>query len=40
WPWPVPATWIGAPLIIGSGLYIAWREHRLALPGRQSAQPT
>ncbi len=28
--WPVPATWIGAPLIIGSGLYIAWRENRLA----------
>ncbi len=28
--WPVPATWIGAPLIIGSGLYIAWRENMLA----------
>ncbi|WP_017671093.1 DMT family transporter [Blastomonas sp. AAP53] len=28
--WPVPATWIGAPLIIGSGLYIAWRENQLA----------
>lgn len=28
--WPVPATWVGAPLIIGSGLYIAWRENRLA----------
>lgn len=28
--WPIPATWIGAPLIIGSGLYIAWRENRLA----------
>lgn len=38
--WPVPATWIGAPLIIGSGLYIAWREHRLSRPARQSAQPT
>lgn len=38
--WPVPATWIGAPLIIGSGLYIAWREHRLARPERESAQPT
>jgi drug/metabolite transporter (DMT)-like permease len=24
---PAPATWIGAPLIIGSGLYIVWREH-------------
>lgn len=28
--WPSPWTWIGAPLIIGSGLYIAWREHRVA----------
>lgn len=35
--WPVPATWIGAPLIIGSGLYIALRENRLA---RQAAQAT
>lgn len=26
--WPSPATWLGAPLVIGSGLYIAWREHR------------
>ena len=26
---PVPATWIGAPIIIGSGLYIVWRENRL-----------
>lgn len=25
---PVPATWIGAPIIIASGLYIVWREHR------------
>ncbi len=24
---PGVATWIGAPLIIGSGLYIVWREH-------------
>ena len=24
---PVPATWIGAPIIIGSGLFIVWREH-------------
>lgn len=38
--WPVPATWIGAPLIIGSGLYIAWREHRLSRPVRVTAQPT
>lgn len=28
---PVPATWIGAPIIIASGLYIAWREHRLSI---------
>jgi len=26
---PVAATWIGAPIIIGSGLYIVWRENRL-----------
>lgn len=26
---PGPATWMGAPIIIGSGLYIVWREHRL-----------
>ncbi|MEH3099037.1 DMT family transporter [Sphingomonas adhaesiva] len=24
---PAPATWIGAPVIILSGLYIVWREH-------------
>lgn len=24
---PTPYTWIGAPVIIASGLYIAWREH-------------
>ncbi|MBO9624064.1 MAG: DMT family transporter [Sphingomonas sp.] len=24
--WPTPYTWIGAPLIIASGLYIVWRE--------------
>ena len=33
WGWlvfdtlPGPATWIGAPIIVGSGLYIVWREH-------------
>lgn len=26
---PADTTWIGAPLIIVSGLFIAWREHRL-----------
>ncbi|MGC4252041.1 MAG: DMT family transporter [Sphingobium sp.] len=25
--WPMGTTWIGAALIIASGLYIAWREH-------------
>lgn len=25
--WPMSTTWIGAALIIASGLYIAWREH-------------
>lgn len=28
---PGPSTWAGAPIIIASGLYIAWREHRLAI---------
>lgn len=27
---PSLATWLGAPLIIGAGLLIVWREHRLA----------
>ncbi|WP_246449561.1 DMT family transporter [Novosphingopyxis iocasae] len=27
---PATATWFGAPLIIASGIYIVWREHRLA----------
>lgn len=26
---PSWSTWAGAPIIIGSGLYIVWREHRL-----------
>lgn len=25
---PAPATWMGAPLIVASGLTIVWREHR------------
>ena len=25
--WPMASTWIGAAMIAGSGLYIAWREH-------------
>lgn len=27
---PTAALWLGAPLIIGAGLIIAWREHQLA----------
>ena len=27
--WPIATTWIGAVLIVASGLYIAWREHVL-----------
>jgi drug/metabolite transporter (DMT)-like permease len=27
---PPASLWLGAPLIIGAGLLIAWREHRLA----------
>jgi drug/metabolite transporter (DMT)-like permease len=27
--WPGMSTWLGAPVIIASGLYIAWREHQL-----------
>lgn len=27
---PTATTWLGAPIIIASGLYIVWREHRLA----------
>lgn len=26
---PTPMTWVGAPIIIASGLFIVWREHRL-----------
>jgi len=25
---PGETTWIGAPVIVASGLYIVWREHR------------
>ena len=28
--WPGAMTWVGAPLIVASGLYIVWREQRLA----------
>ena len=29
---PPATTWIGAPLIVGAGLIIAWREHTLGKP--------
>jgi drug/metabolite transporter (DMT)-like permease len=29
---PTPYTWAGAPVIIASGLYIVWREHRRGQP--------
>lgn len=34
---PISATWIGAPLIIASGLYIVWREHRLSRRNTETA---
>ena len=37
---PTPSTWLGAPIIIGSGLVIVWREHRLARRAALSAVPT
>ena len=33
--WPMATTWIGATLIIASGLYIAWREHVRARQARR-----
>lgn len=34
WAWfdalPPASTWLGAPLVVGAGLVIAWREHKLA----------
>lgn len=35
---PPPATWVGAPLIIGAGLLIAWREQILLRPARTAAR--
>jgi drug/metabolite transporter (DMT)-like permease len=40
---PTPWTWIGAPIIIASGLVIVWREHRLhrrAALSAEAAAPT
>lgn len=34
---PTPWVWVGAPVIIGSGLVIVWREHRLARRAALSA---
>ncbi len=34
---PTPWVWVGAPVIIGSGLVIVWREHRLAKRAALSA---
>lgn len=31
---PPVTTWFGAPLIVGAGALIAWREHRLSRPTR------
>jgi drug/metabolite transporter (DMT)-like permease len=36
--WPIATTWIGAALIVSSGLYIAWREHVRAR-ARQGISP-
>lgn len=35
---PVPATLIGAPIIIASGLAILWREHRLGKAAQKAAE--
>lgn len=35
---PVPATLIGAPIIIASGLAILWREHRLGRAAQKAAE--
>ena len=34
---PTPWIWLGAPVIIASGLVIVWREHRLHRRGALSA---
>ena len=34
---PTPWIWVGAPIIIASGLVIVWREHRLARRAALSA---
>ena len=37
---PTSWTWVGAPVIIGSGLVIVWREHRLARRAALAAETT
>src|SRR3546814_779873 len=37
---PAEATWIGAPLIVASGLFIAWREHRLHIERQKDSAAT
>lgn len=37
---PTPMTWVGAPIIIASGLYIVWREHRLGKANALAAAST
>ena len=34
--WPAPATWVGAAVVILSGLVILWREHRLQRTRQQA----
>jgi drug/metabolite transporter (DMT)-like permease len=36
---PADTTWVGAPLIIASGLFIAWREHRLHIERTKLIMP-
>ena len=36
---PPASFWIGAPLVVGAGLLIAWREHRLGLARRALVEP-
>lgn len=31
--WPSPSTWFGAPIVIGAGLVILWREQKLRKAG-------
>ena len=36
---PPASFWFGAPLVVGAGLLIAWREHRLGLARRALMEP-